>query len=112
MKYYFELYLSEELKERREEIIDKIEHQKIMINKYLIVLTKNERNHLEFFDSAMLGQEIFDRDSLFVIGIADGRYGAMALVQKIVQEVHEETGQADIRRYLLDKQKDFEEGRR
>lgn len=40
MKYYHNLYLSDELKEKKEGIIYKLEHDKIQLNKYVIVLAE------------------------------------------------------------------------
>ena len=56
MKYYHNLYLSDELKEKKEGIIYKLEHDKIQLNKYVIVLAENANNNLEFYDTALLLQ--------------------------------------------------------
>lgn len=110
MKYYHALYMSEELISKKAEILDKLENDKWQIEKYLIVLAKNEKNHLEFFNSVLLIQKSISKDDLFVIGIANGKLGAMELIEKITQEVYDETGGADIRNYILQKQQEFEEG--
>lgn len=109
MKYYHALYMSEELISKKAEILDKFENDKWQIEKYLIVLAKNENNHLEFFNSVLLLQKSIAKDDLFVIGIANGELGAMELIEKITQEVYDETGGTDIRNYILQKQKEFEE---
>lgn len=109
MKYYFNMYISEELVEKKAEILQKIENNQIQLNKYVIVLAKNEKNHLEFYDTALLRQDIFDKDSLFLIGLAEGHSGSAKMIEKITQEVLDESGGTDIRGYLLRKQKDFEE---
>lgn len=110
MKYYHALYMSEELTSKREEILDKFENNKWQMEKYLIVLAKNEKNHLEFFNSVLLIQKSINKDDLFVIGIANGEQGAMELIEKITQEVYDETESTDIRNYILQKQKEYEEG--
>ena len=110
MKYYHALYMSEELIPKKLEILDKFENDKWQIEKYLIILAKNEKNHLEFFNSVLLIQKSIDKDDLFVVGIANGELGAMELIEKITQTVYDETGGTDIRNYILQKQKEFEEG--
>ena len=110
MKYYHALYMSEELILKKAEIIEKIEKDKWQMEKYLIVLAKNENNHLEYFHSVLLLQKSISKDDLFVVGIANGEIGAMELVEKITQEVYDETKGTDIRKYILQKQKEFEEG--
>lgn len=109
MKYYHSLYMSDELVPKKAEIIEKIEKDKWQIEKYLIVLAKNENNHLEYFHSVMLLQKCISKDDLFVIGIANGELGAMELIEKITQEVYDETKGTDIRGYIVQKQKEYEE---
>ncbi len=109
MKYYYELYLSEELQVKKEEILKKLEQNKAQLNKYLIVLTKSSVNHLEFFDAVLLKQNVFKQNELFIIGIAEGYHGALELVEKITQEVYDKTKGTDIRQYLLGRQREFEE---
>lgn len=111
MKYYFNMYIDEELKAKKGEILQNIENNQIQLNKYVIVLSKNEKNHLEFYDAALLRQDIFEKDSLFLIGIAEGYAGSVKLVELITREVLNESGGTDIRGYLMKKQKDFEERR-
>ena len=45
------------------------------------------------------------------VGIADGFEEALYLVEKIAQEVYDVTGDMKIRKYLLEQQKKFEEGK-
>ena len=109
MKYYHELYMSKELIPKKTEIIEKLENDKWQMEKYLIVLAKNEKNHLEYFHSVLLLQKSIAKDDLFVIGIANGELGAMELIEKITQEVYDETKGTDIRGFILQKQKEYEE---
>lgn len=110
MKYYYSLYTDEYVKDKKEEIIKNIEHDKWQLDKYLIALTKNESNHLEIFNSVLLVQKAMPKDDLFVVGIANGYVEALELVEKITQEVYDETGGADIRNYILHQQREYEEG--
>ena len=84
-------------------------NNKWQYEKYLIVLTENENNHLEFFNSVLLLQEIISKDNLFVVGIAEGYEGALEIVQMITEEVYENTQNVDIRGYLLAKEREYEE---
>ena len=58
MKYYYNLYTSESLREKKLQILSRINRGEFVINKYLIVLTQNEKNHLEFYDSAFVSQKV------------------------------------------------------
>ena len=77
---------------------------------YLIALSKNDTNHLEIFDYVLLFQKAMSKDDLFVVGIAGGYAESLELVEKITQEVYDETSGVDIRNYILQKQREYEEG--
>ena len=111
MKYYHNLYVSDGLKERKEDIIYKLEHDEVQLNKYVLVLGENENNNLEFYDAALLLQRYLKKKDLLVVGIADGFEEALYLVEKITQEVYDLTKDVKIRAYLLERQKKFEEGK-
>ena len=110
MKYYYDLYLDDKLIPKREEILAKLEQDKWQFEKYLITLTKNEKNHLEFYTSVLLIQKAIEKEDLFLVGIASGYESALELVEKITQEVYDKTKGTDIRNYILNKQQEYEEG--
>ena len=111
MKYYYALYMDECSKRKQADIIKKIENDKWQMNIYLVALTKNEKNHMEIFHSVLLIQKALSKEDLFVVGIANGYFEALELVEKITQEVYDETGGVDIRNYILQKQRKHDEER-
>lgn len=66
MKYYHNLYLSEGFHDKKDIIIEKLERRQIQLNKYLVVLTKSDVNHLEFFDSVLLKQNELSKRNYFL----------------------------------------------
>ena len=110
MKYYYALYTDEHTKDKQETIKKKIQTDKWQLEVYLIALTKNDNNHLEIFNSVLLLQEAISKNELFVVGIASGYTECLELVEKIAQEVYDETSGANIRNYILQKQQKYEEG--
>lgn len=111
MKIYHALYLEDGLESQKHEILEKIKARKWQFDKYLIVLSSNEANQLEFFHSVLLVQKSIRTESLFVVGIAKGYDGAAKLVQEIIQEVMDKTGKTDIRQYVLQSQQEYEENK-
>ena len=83
MKLYHALFLEKGLHSQKDEILEKIKERKWQFDKYLIVLSANEANQLEFFHSVLLMQKSIQTDTLFVVGIAKGYDGAAKLVQEI-----------------------------
>ena len=110
MKYYFNLYMDKKIAPNKETIIRKLEHDKWQLELYLIVLPRNEMNHLEIYNSALLLQKAVSKEDLFIVGLASGYHEALNLVEKITREVYDETKGTDIRNYILQNQKEFEEG--
>ena len=45
--------------------------------------------------------------SIFV-GIANGYDGALSLIERIAEEAYEKTGEVNLRKFLLDRQEEFE----
>lgn len=106
MKYYRYLYISEGLEKKRDKIIKKLEKGKLQLSVHLILLPASERNQLEIVSSAYLLQPVYPKEGLFVVGITDSYEGALELVEKISQEVYDNTGGADIRNYILMKEQE------
>jgi len=103
MRYYKNLYMSENLADKKDKIIRKLNQNGIMWNTYVIALAQGEQNHLEFFDSVLLQQKMIAGRDLFVVGIASGYDEALVLVEEIIKEVYDDTKGADIRSYILNK---------
>ena len=106
MQYYKYLYVGENLTDKKEQIIAKLDENKFMLNTYIIALARGEQNHLELFNAALLKQGLFSKNNLFVVGIADGYEEALEVVEEITKEVYDNTKGADIRSFILKKEMD------
>ena len=110
IKCYCDLYVSDGLQKRKQKVIKKLMERALQPTLYVLTLAQGEQNHLEFFPAYLLQQPMYDDALFFVVGIAEGYDAAMDLVEEIAQEVLEETGGTDIRRFLAERQSEFEEG--
>jgi len=106
MKYYRHLYIGEGLKKKKEKVIRKLEQGKLQFDVHIITLPKGRNNQLEIYNSAQFFQPYFPRQNLFVVGIVKGYDEALELVEEITKEVYNETKGADIRSYILDKERE------
>lgn len=104
MEYYRCLYTGESIQKNLKQVIRKLELGKTLLDIHIIVLSKNEKNHLETFDSALLFQKVLKKEDLFVVGIARGHDEAILLIEEIVKEVYDKTKGTDIRGYIINKQ--------
>ncbi len=109
IKFYCDLYVSECWQEKREKIIKKLQTGRLQPRVYVVALSQGTQNHLEFFSSMLLRQQVFRNGELFVVGITDGYDDALDLVARIAEHVYQITGGADIRRFILGRQKEYEE---
>lgn len=105
MRYYKYLYLADGIR-KKDKIIRKLEEKKLQMNIYVITLARNEKNHLEIYNSMVLRQPDFPYDDFFVVGIAKGYEDAVEMVEEIAQEVYNKTKGADIRSYILEREQE------
>ena len=104
MRYFKNLYVSDGIKGREQEIIEQLEKKKFQFRIYLLAFPENEKNQLEIYHSGMLLQNWYREKDVFVVGIAGGYLEALELVRKIAEETVELTGDANIRQYILEQQ--------
>lgn len=109
IKCYCNLYVSSGLQKKKNQVLKKLMERAIQPNLYLLTLAQGEQNHLEFFPSLLLKQPAYENATVFVVGMADGYDAAAELVEEIVQEVWDRTNGTDIRGFLEERQRSFEE---
>lgn len=106
MKFYKYLYVQEELEKKKEKIIRKLKQKKILISCYVVALAPNPKNQLEIYSSKFLFQPGFPTEDLFVISIVKSYEDALEFVEKLFEEVYNETKRTDIRSYILEKEQE------
>lgn len=109
--FYCDLYVSEELETKKENVMQKLEENRLQPSVYVITLSQGEQNNLEFYSSALYKQHIYEDTPVFLVGIAKGYDDALYMTEKIVDDIYKKTRGADIRGYILEHQKEYEEGR-
>lgn len=111
MTFYCDLYVSEDLEKKKERVIKKLSENKAQPSVYVVTLAQGRQNHLEFYSSLLLKQHIYEDTPLFVVGIANGYDDALYMTENIVRDVYTVTNDVDIRGYIENRQKEYEEGR-
>lgn len=104
MKFYKNLYVSDSLKKRQDKIVEKLNKGKGSLGCYVISLTENPSNQLEFYDSMFLFQKSYAKESLFVVGLAGCYEEALEIVKNIAEDTYEERQDANLREYILKQQ--------
>lgn len=100
MKFYRNLYLTENLKKKKYKMMWKLKSGSGMVNVYAITLASNGKDLLDIIHSAVTIQPAVRRRLPLVVGIASGYDGALALVEAIVKDVYERTGSYEVRKFF------------
>lgn len=111
IRFYCDLYMSEELKQKKEQVIQKLRDNSLQPSVYVITLSQGEQNHLEFYSSILYKQHIYENTPVFTVGIAKGYDDALYMIEEIVEDIYQKTNDTNIREYILNRQKEYEEGR-
>lgn len=105
MRYYKHLYLAKGIR-KKDQVIRKLEENKLQMNIHIITLPMNGEDQLEIYHSMVLLQPEFPHDDFFVVGIAKGYEDAVEMVEEIAREVYNKTKGADIRSYILEREQE------
>lgn len=100
MNWYRKLYFGKNAEKRKNRFVREIEAGTYRGNTWLITLAANPENQLELFSVQELRFSYIRRNCPLVLGIASGYEEALEVLLRIVQEVLEATGGADIRGYF------------
>lgn len=110
IRCFCDLYVSDGWEKKKLKMIKKLQENRLQPFVYVIALSQGEQNHLEFFSSVLLKQHVFEHSSFLVVGLADGYEGALSLIEEMTREVYEKTGEANLRQFFLERQREFEKG--
>ncbi len=104
IKIYRHLYVSEFLEKKRDKILKKLKNNQFQPGIYLITLSQNQEDELEFYSTLLLKQHVYEDSPIFLVGIAEGYDDAINIIQMITEEVCRNTGEVNIRRYIMEKE--------
>lgn len=99
MKFSKKLYLGDSVR-HPEKIKWKIRTGRGQLGIYLITISQTT-DQLDCFHNALLKQRFFRKQPLYIVGLASDYGEALALIEKIAQDVYDKTKSADIKSYLL-----------
>lgn len=108
VKFYCDLYVSDSWQEKQSALIRRMKRNRLRPWEYVIAISQGPQNQLDLISGLLLRQHVFDHAEIFTVGFADGYDGALELVRKMAEDTFRETGEADIRRFLSDRQAEYE----
>lgn len=103
MRFYKHLYVSDSI-QNINRVKWKLKHNAGQIHIYVIALAENKVDQLEIYHCALLQQKFYHKkEHGYIVGITTSYEEALEIVQKIVTESLEATGQCNVREYLQNK---------
>lgn len=106
MRYYRYLYVSEEIEQKKKKILRNLKQGRYRPGLHLILLSDLGSNQLEIISSIYFFQSVYARKECLVVGIAGNYEEALELVEKISQEVYDNTGEMMIRDYIKKRERE------
>lgn len=104
MKWLKDLYVSPAMEKKKIRVKWKLEHGAGVVGTFLLVLPMDDStNQLEIINSVYLKQKYYKRKNMVIIGMAESVDSAYDILIKITGETYENTGDANIKEYLLAK---------
>ena len=107
--WYENLYMGINAAPLYDRIYRSIEEEIYLPEVYLITIASGSKDQLEAFESIQLMMPALRRRLQPIIGLALGKGEAMTLLQDIVRDVYEETGDLHLRKYFEEKLKEQKE---
>lgn len=100
MDWYSRLYVSDDLKEKKEKLINKIEHGTGTPGVYLVTAPSNKQNLLDIFQADQLLWPVMHRLCPIIIGMTRSYDEAVQMASSLILEAHEKTGNFQVEPYL------------
>ena len=103
MRWYEDLYVGYNLLDKKRQVIRKIKNGKPQLNKYVITLPQNYYDTLEIYPSNILNQKWYLDSDMVVVGITEGMEEAMDMIQLIIMDCLNDTGEVKVKKYIMSK---------
>lgn len=91
IKWYPDLYLDEKAEKKIKKLKTKIEEGKLTINLYCVCLATNPDNILDIMNTNELLFRHYSNTTVFIVGLAYSRQGAVKLVEQIALDIYNQT---------------------
>lgn len=105
MKWYKNLYVGESIAKNKRRVIWKIKHNVGVLDIYIISFASNKDNLFDIIPARELLQKGYPKENIKIIGLAKGRDEAFELVQQIIDEIYQCTGDVNVWEYFKEKGK-------
>jgi len=99
-----ELYLGPSVKEKEKQIKKHLFRRALQPDLQVLMLSQSKQEQIEVMPAVLFRQKHFPQLQWHLLGLAAGKEEAFSLVQEIAEETYRETGDCDMKTYLLQKE--------
>lgn len=103
IKWANQMYCDGHVEKRKKKIMRAIQDGKIEPRVYCITLSTNPENLFDIINVNEFKFPYYGNMDLYVLGLAIGRDSAISLVEQIINEVYQNTGDVKVREYYQDR---------
>ena len=103
MEFYRDLYVGESLIKKQNKVVRKLSRNIGQLSIYVITLAEG-KDLLEIYHCGILKQKYLKKVSPFIVGIAKGYDEAIELMQVIVNDTFDATGNYQVKDYIMKQQ--------
>lgn len=103
MDWYSRLYVSDDLIEKKDKIIHKIEHAAGTPGIYLITVASNEKNLLDIFTADQLLWPVMHKLCPVIVGMTRSYEEATDMAASMILEAYQHTGDFHVEKYLQER---------
>lgn len=94
------LYIGDKLRKKKEKIIASINNKEVTFGIYCITFASHPDNLFDIVDANELLFPHYKRSEIHIVGLAKGKEEAIDLVQNMLMEVYNKTGNFDVKAYF------------
>ncbi len=94
------LYIGEKMKKKKDKVIASINNREATFGVYCIAFASQPCNLFDIMDANELLFPHYTRADVRIVGLAKGREEAILLVQDMLLEVYNKTGEFKVREYF------------
>lgn len=101
LNFHPDLYLSEGIEAKElHKLKKKLEKKPLFSGLFLVVISSNANDQLEFFDAKHLVQPFYDKQTFQVVGLASDYGEAQGLVTQMLQDCLDKRGDCNLKEFL------------
>ncbi len=94
------LYMGKKVEKSRDQVITSINNRKAAFGVYCITYASNPGNLFDVIEANQLLYPHYTNTEVYIVGLAKGKEEALELLENMLMEIYNHTGEFDVRSYF------------